>query len=240
MLTQIYMELYKFKRSKILWVIIALLVIHVLWSFIQASTRSLSWDVFLNSQYMNLWIRPSFFTFLSGYIFVRDYEERSIGTLLTYPFSRSHWYLSKLITAFCIISLIIMINFAFDLVIGILLLGQPLTLSIVGNQLVFLIETVLLYSALIPLSATLGILLRKYVLCAVASVFVVMISTLFSASPKYITLDPWLLPYLFSHYPQNLPEISLWTPGVYISIIIVVSGGLLGYYRYINTDVFNH
>jgi ABC-type transport system involved in multi-copper enzyme maturation permease subunit len=237
MLTQIYIELYKFKRSKILWVIIALVVVHALWSFFQASIQSISWDVFLNSQYMNLWIRPAFFTFLSAYLFIRDYEEKSIGTFLTYPFSRSQWYFSKLITSFCIISLIIIVNFGIDLAIGILLIDQPLNFSILGNQLVFLIELILLYSALIPLSAAIGIWLKKYVFCAVVSAFVVGISTIFGASSRYITLNPWLFPYLFSHYPQNLSNIYLWIPGIYVSIVIVALGGLLGYYRYIKTDV---
>lgn len=237
MLTQIYMELYKFKRSKILWAIIALLTVHLFWSFLQGSTQRLNWNEFLNAQYMNLWIHPAFFTFLTGYLFVRDYEEKGVSNLFAYPFSRGQWYFAKLITSFLIIALILLASFGIDLAIGLLLLAQPLSFSILIHQLVLSIEVILFFGALSPISAMIGIWLRKYALCLAVSLFVLFISALFGTIPKYITLDPWLLPYLFSHYPQNLSNISPWIPGVYVSVIMIVFSGLLGYHHYIKMDV---
>ncbi|WP_036735320.1 hypothetical protein, partial [Paenibacillus zanthoxyli] len=126
----------------------------------------------------------------------------------------------------------------FELIIGLFLLSEPLTLANLRYQLAFLVQTWLLYIALTPLAAFIAIVVRKSILCAIASAGGgIMSMPLGVVSSKYITLSPWLIPYLFSYYPLNIPDYPVWEPGLLVSGILILLSMGLGLYIYTKKDL---
>lgn len=233
MLTQTVTELMKFKRSKIGWIVVFLVIADGFSCFLQLGAKDLTWDTFLNERYMDLWIRPALFTFITGYLFTRDIRSQSVGLLFTYPFRSSQWYFSKLVTAAAIIAMLLGLSFAIRVLVGLTLLSEPAGFPVLGRQFIQLIITFLLYIGLVPLSACIALLVRSTVLLAIVSLGIIIPSFVLGAmSSEYMNLNPWLLPYLYSHYPSNLPEVSLWDKGIFVTGTVVLLSILVGLYLY--------
>ncbi|WP_179223587.1 ABC transporter permease [Paenibacillus tyrfis] len=238
MLTQTVTELMKFKRSKMGWIVAFLVMADCFSCFLQLGAKDLTWDMFLNERYMNLWIRPALFTFITGYLFTRDIGLQSAGMLFTYPFRRSQWYFSKLATAAAIIAMLLALSFAMRVLIGLPLLSEPAGFAILSRQFMQLVLTWLIYIGLVPLSACIALWVRSTVLLAMASLGILIPGFMLAVmSSEYMNLNPWLLPYLYSHYPSNLPDMPLWDTGLFVTGTVVVLSMLVGLYVYTKKNV---
>lgn len=239
MLTQTVTELMKFKRSKIGWIVAFLVIADCFSCFLQLGAKDLTWDMFLNERYMNLWIRPALFTFLTGYLFTRDIGSQSASMLFTYPFHGSQWYFSKLATAASIIAMLLALSFAMRVLIGLPLLSEPAGFAILSHQFMQLVLTWLLYIVLIPLSACIALLVRSTVLLAMVSLGIIIPSFVLGAmSSEYMNLNLWLLPYLYSHFPSNLPDVPLWDKGIFVTGTVAVLSMFAGLYVYTKKNAY--
>ncbi|MFU1793607.1 ABC transporter permease [Paenibacillus azoreducens] len=235
MLTLISVEFLKLRRCKIWWLILSIFAAHAYSDILKVS--SYHWDVFLNATYMNLWLRPILFTFLSGYLFTRDDEQRMQVIFFSYPFNRSLWFLSKCLTAFLWVGMILFVSGIIDVSLGMLFLQDPYTLSVLKYQCMSFLGSWILFSGLIPLGIILALGVRSTVRLGILSVLIPLLELPLTALfPKYALINPWLLPYLYFSFPYNYPTHFLWERGLWISVTLIAASLFFSWYLYVARD----
>lgn len=157
-------EIYKLKRTKILYLSLVGAGLPLLINSMGAAQFELTWEQYYFFNWnMAFLMSPVLFSVLSSYLFVREYQEKAINQLFMYPYQRIKYFIGKFIVCFLLISLTF-----FLLILGILIIGQliiPETISL--NQLfTFLLLTGLTIVAhwmLVPIAIFVSIITKSYI-----------------------------------------------------------------------------
>lgn len=200
MLSIIYGEALKLKRSKMLWLIVLGALLPVVLNYFVArhqigDTKSVVWQQLFQENLMLLvaLMGPALFALFTGYIFAREYTERTINSFLTVPRSRVLLLLGKYVIMLPVIVATIALSFGLTLVSGFILRHELLTadaLQDAGLRYLILIAT---QYALISVAATVSLFGKSYIPAMGLGVFAV-ISELTIMQSKYIMYYPWSAP----------------------------------------------
>lgn len=249
-------EARKFRRSAILWVIVAVILFPVVVSLMMAmgmesNGRKAPLYIFFSNHFLfvHLLMGAPLFALIAGYVFSREHQERTINNLLTYPYSRWQWYAGKLLIVAPIVALILAIQFLLQWGAGALYTGEWIPreayLETPGEELlVQVIKAVLLgilfQILLIPAGAAAGIFGKNAIapivlgVCAAGLNGVILISGI---PMKYAAFNPWFMPIFHSGMMAETPADDVFLRA-YVSLAVVCIASLAaGLHRFVKADV---
>lgn len=169
MLKIIKMELYKFKHSKLLWIIpgaiILSLVLIILEQVGSETPVTLTWNIYFlrNEETFNTSVISIIFAVITGFIIAREYQYNTIDTVLCYPYSRIQLILSKILTMLPIIVVTFILFFGVVLVSGLLFCQDSLTYTFIGAKLRLYLILSLIHFSIVPITALVANLSRNVI-----------------------------------------------------------------------------
>lgn len=197
MLSILYGEALKLKRSKMLWMIVLGALLPAALNYLVAwhqldSASAIKWDSFFhdNLMLMAMLMCPTLFALFAGYLFAREYQDRTINSFLTVPRSRMLLLLGKYIMMLPIMIATVLLSIGLTLLGGFLLKHEVLTAVMMKEALVKYLILIVTQYALISIAATVSILGKSYIPAMGLGVFAV-ISELTIMQSKYIMYYPW-------------------------------------------------
>ncbi|MFC4810602.1 ABC transporter permease [Paenibacillus sp. GCM10023250] len=199
MLDLIACEWLKWKRSRMLWlVLLGALLPALLMFLVQLNSASngqpFQWKDYFETplQIMAMLMCPALFSLLVGYLFAREFQERTVNNMLTGPHSRLAVLTAKFIIAFPVLLAVMLLTFVLVLGSGLVFQGAASSLTmklLLGEAGKYGLLLVLQY-ALSPISAAVALLWRSYIPAMGLGIFAV-ISELTIMQSKYIMYYPW-------------------------------------------------
>ena len=220
MLTLIYRELLLFRRSVVLWLMILLLVLQLLITLLKADSGS--WQHLMDQTYMNLWFRPTFFTFLAGYLFTRDQDHGMLSLHKTYPFHWGEWYTAKIFTSLLLIGMLLFGSELITLVIGLWALDVPVSAAALCSWFIKdLVVSWIIYAGFLAYGAVLALISRTslYLTIVLLGQFLLGL-VLIIRMPDQIIYYPWLVPSIYLHGTGK----GTWPDQAYPLVIYAVLG----------------
>lgn len=197
MLSILYGEALKLKRSKMLWLIVLGAMLPSVLNFFVAqhelnSIPALVWkDLFQeNTMIMAMLMCPALFALFAGYLFAREYQDRTVNSFLTVPRSRILLLFGKYLIMLPVIVATVALSFGFTLLIGFGLKHEVLTADVLNKAIGQYLLLIVTQYALISIAATVSILGKSYIPAMGLGVFAV-ISELTIMQSKYIMYYPW-------------------------------------------------
>nr|WP_239566081.1 ABC transporter permease [Paenibacillus sacheonensis] len=192
-------EWLKWRRSRMLWLMLlgallpAMLVLFVAVNGI-SHDEPFRWAYYFDMQVqiMGMLMCPALFSLLIGYLFAREFQERTINNLLTGPHSRLAVVASKFIIAIPVLLSVQLLTFLLMLGGGFLFPGavDAFTWSMLADEAWKFCLLLLLQYALTPISAAVALLWRSYIPAMGLGIFAV-ISEMIIMQSKYIMYYPW-------------------------------------------------
>jgi len=203
MLNILYIELFKLKSSKMLWLIVLGAFFPGLiswWGAFYTMSKGHPMpvaDVLSNISYMmSLVLAPLLFYLFTAYIVAREYQEKTINHLFTYPAPRWMFYLGKLLTMLVVITATFALSYVAMVVMALVYNGQEVTVELVLQYLLLQVWMIPVHFALIPLAFAVSFVSRSYVAAIILAIVPMLLtSTLLSSSSPYNVLFPWVAPY---------------------------------------------
>ena len=207
MLNAFSTELLKLKHTKIHWLILLIALPTNLVSlamflsegviFIGSTTSVDLQDIFYRQGMILTILGPFMFAIMTGYIISREYQERTINQLFSYPVSRAKILLAKLCAVFTLIAITSALSCMSALVIGIIeLFTQNIGFDAIWTGIKMNLLVCILSFGTVPVAAGISMVGKNIIPSAVLGVFVTVIS-LFSqiGHSMNVILFPWLTPY---------------------------------------------
>jgi ABC-type transport system involved in multi-copper enzyme maturation permease subunit len=115
MLNSYLSEFLKLKRTKIYWAMLALVVLGNLISVLFLGDIK---NAFYQHGSLLIFLTPFIFALITGYIFSKEYNDRVINQLFTYPISRVRIFIVKLLTVYTMITITFALSCLVVIVIG--------------------------------------------------------------------------------------------------------------------------
>lgn len=249
-------EVRKFKRSAILWVIVAVILFPVVVSLLMAMGmerhgQEPSVFTFLLNHFLflHMLMGAPLFTLIAGYVFSREHQERTINHLLTYPYPRWQWYAGKLLIVVPIVALILGIQFLLQWGVGALYTGELIPVEpprdIPGDELFVQIVKgsllgILFQILLIPAGVAAGILGKNVIapvvlgVCAAGLNGVILIAGI---SMKYAVFNPWFIPIIHSGILLETPPDYVYLRAYVTLAVVCIVSLAVGLYHFVKADV---
>ncbi|QEK13128.1 hypothetical protein FQB35_12800 [Crassaminicella thermophila] len=238
MLNLLYTEVLKLKRAKIMWLLPIGGLLPTLLSLIiiinNLKNYNIHWEsAFKNNfVFMTLIMGVALFSLISGYVFSREYTENTANTLYTYPVDKSKFIFAKLMVIFIMIYITLAINYVSLLVGGMMLIKEPMTGSLLIDTMKSQLLIGIMFFALSPVSALLGVIGKNVIPPIVLGISGV-ITNIVVVNSKYIFLFPWSIPtaYIFRENVDN-PGLAYINAGIILTgMFIIFLIGLIGYLK---------
>lgn len=191
-------ELTKFKKSKIKYSCLVILLPVILMTLIYAINPKypiIKWDTYLTEiqTFLNMIVCIAVFGIITAYMFGSEFETKTINILFTYPFNRSKILISKLTAIFILIFSSLMITFAASLLCGLLLKHEPLTANVVLSHFTDYLKISVMQFMLITLVSALTIHFKN-ILPAVILVVAVTFLNFIIMNTTINVFYPWSIP----------------------------------------------
>ncbi|QHW31253.1 ABC transporter permease subunit [Paenibacillus rhizovicinus] len=192
-------EWLKWRRSRMLWlVLLGALLPALLVFFITLNGASndepFHWKNYFETdlQIMAMLMCPALFSLLIGYMFAREFQERTVNNMLTGPHSRLSVLAAKFIITLPVLLAVMLLSFLLVLGSGFVFHGasESFTMSLLFDQAGKFGLLLLLEYALAPISAAVALLWRSYIPAMGLGIFAV-ISEMTIMQSKYIMYYPW-------------------------------------------------
>lgn len=163
------------------------------------------------------------FGLLISYLFIREYEEHTIKTIIPIPVSRTKFLIGKFATFTICMVLISLITFAGTLFMGVFLGFRGLTVNVLLTGLYqYLVGGILLSLSLSPV--VLAAVIFKHLVPTVICTIVIAFSNVLAFSSNYIALSPWAAPYFLA-----LGNIATFGYGTILPILMILGTFLVGF-----------
>lgn len=146
-----------------------------------------------NLMLMTMLMCPTLFSLLIGFMFAREFQERTINNLLTGPKPRYQVLTAKFIIVIPVMLAVLLLSFLLTWVSGYIVPHDSLTMSIMGEALAKYGLLLVLQFALAPIAAVVAILGRSYIPAIGLGIFAV-ISEITIMQSKFIMYYPWSVP----------------------------------------------
>nr|WP_272508965.1 ABC transporter permease [Clostridium ganghwense] len=199
-----YTELLKLKRSKMLGLIlIGAFLPPFMTTLLIKTTMSKSknhstmeWDSYLQMPIaiMFLVMAVVLFALVTGYIFSREYSEKTINNMFTYPIERIKLLGAKLVIMFIIILITFLLTYILSIASGFLFKHDPLTSECALKYLKIYLKASVMNFALVPIVAFLSLISKNVIASIGLGLSVAFVNLFVINSPKYVVIFPWSVP----------------------------------------------
>lgn len=237
------LEFMKWKRSKIL---IAALLTTLIGPFVAAvsayakshnSNLAVGWEDFFGvALQVNLSLLfPILFGALTGYVFVQEYQDRTIINLFTLPESRARMLFAKIITVLGTIFALIVACTLFTFIGGKIMLTVPLTVETLIKYSYLSIITGIMVLCFIPVFAYIGMRTRHFIPPLVGATGFTLLNFAALVSPTYGPLVPTSIPvfYLLNAIGWRASIPFVWS----MLIPVFAASMLLSLREYVTQDI---
>lgn len=199
MLNAVYSELLKLKRTFII-PMVTLFAIPILPMMNQINSgKIIEWNNYfsiieaLDMMSLNMII----FSIVTGYIYTREYTDRTASTAYSYPVGKTGVFLSKFIFSILIILYVYVLQFLCPIAVGLIVPHKALTMHILVNHLMVYIYSMLFIIALQPITIFISQISKNIVIIFIYSIFWISINVLsLNVKPEVAEIIPHSLPLL--------------------------------------------
>jgi hypothetical protein len=197
----IYTDILKLKRAKIIWVLVAVvLLLHSitfadLYNMYTNRGVIVDWNrsIANTALFINVMLGVPMISIVVGYIFSREYSENTINTLFTYPISRTKFIISKFVIIYILILMTFIICYVLSIIVGIMIPHEPFTTEIFIKYLkVYLLMSVMHFALIPPIS--LAAIFSKNIIPAICMAVGAVFIGAFALQTKYAEIFPWSIP----------------------------------------------
>lgn len=236
MLNFIKAEFLKLKRSKLILMVVLGIIAPAGLMFtglVFGDVGPQSMESFLSeiNLYGMLLFNVIIYAMLASYMFVMEYNDHTIKSVLTVPISRNRFILVKFLVFEIIVVMLALLNYFLSVALGYLAGTTDITFNLLGNQFVqFLGGNFLLSITITPF--ILLSLLFKNVIPTVIGAVMVSLSSLIIYGTQYEPLSPFTIPLLIIE--KTLDSYSY---GVAILVLTCIVGLILSMIYFNRTDV---
>ncbi|SFJ90265.1 ABC transporter permease [Thermoflavimicrobium dichotomicum] len=154
------------------------------------------------------------FSLISSYVFTREYTEKTINFLFTYPIHRTKIFFGKLIVVYAVIVLTYCIQFLAILATGVFLMEDSLTSQMFTSQLKANGYSLLFQFALVPIYTLLGSVYKNLMVPIIIS-SICTVSNLLIFTSDYKEYSPFMAP--------GLPVFALKNTTINFTPIVIIS-----------------
>ncbi|TCM96914.1 hypothetical protein EV294_104125 [Paenibacillus sp. BK033] len=233
MFNVIYTELLKLKATKIPWLALLGAIpanLVTLFAFLPRimpdGTRAGIdiQDMFYRQGMMLVMIAPSIFTLITAYIIAREYQERTINQLFSYPVSRASILAAKLSVVFILIAATTVLSCIAAFVVGFVkLLQGHIDFTMIGLGLKTNLLICLLSFGTVPVAAAVSLVAKNVIPAAVLGVFATIVTVIGEIGHgQGGILFPWLAPYWpVRHLAQDIADNTGANPYAVPALIIL-------------------
>lgn len=146
----------------------------------------------LDLQILAMLMCPALFSLLIGYMFAREFQERTVNNMLSGPHPRLRVLTAKFIIALPVLLAVMLLSFLLMLGTGFVFHGaaDSFAMNILLKEAGKFGQLLLLEYALVPISAAVALLWRSYIPAMGLGIFAV-ISEMTIMQSKYIMYYPW-------------------------------------------------
>ncbi|WP_440897087.1 ABC transporter permease [Amphibacillus sp. Q70] len=249
-MTNFVSELLKLKRSIMLLLIplatIAPVILSLVPSYLEYRTTGNMVDTNQlfqgNVVFLNLLIGIPLFTLITGEIFVREYQLKTINDLFTSPGRRIQFLLNKLMVIF----VYIVLTFAFSMCLTLIVAGlgaqsnivSSLTSEVVLSYLQLYGVSILMQFSLIPITVVVSIMTKNIIAPIIVAIFGVIVTGIGLGS-QWVAFFPWAVPtrivFALTDY-GNYGDLNF-VLSIATLVIIFLLALLLSMFLYEKTDV---
>lgn len=204
MLNLIICEFSKLKRSRIWWLLGIAALLPVILTIMPYLTngsdtyyKTLTWGRALgfNGLLMNLGLGIIFFPLLAGYLYAREYTERTADTYLSYPYRREALFFSKFIVLTLLMLGCLLFSFLLTLAAGFIPPHDALTPPVLVQQLKGYLASGFFHVLLLPAAVFLAVRGRSYIPPIVLGM-AAAVTNLVLMQSEYVATFPWCGPLL--------------------------------------------
>ncbi|MCY6369629.1 ABC transporter permease [Clostridium ganghwense] len=226
----LYTELLKLKRSKMLGLILIGAILPVLMNVLICKTNknmSFQWDGYLkNTIIITLLVMAvALFALVTGFIFSREYSEKTINNMFTYPVERAKLLGAKLVIMFIVILSTFLLTYVLSIASGFLFKHGPLTKECALKYLTLYLKESIMQFALVPIAAFLSLISKNVISSIGLGLSAAFINLFVANSDKYIVVFPWSVPAAFgvSNLGFNMEQLSYNKGVISLTTIFIVS-----------------
>ncbi|SHE35244.1 ABC-2 family transporter protein [Seinonella peptonophila] len=229
MLNVVYAEIIKLKNTKIYWLILIALIPVCLWSILAVLPKVGPNGTLVPFDLQELFYRqgmivtilgPLLFSLITGYIVAREYQERTINQVFSYPVSRVSFLFIKLLVVLLLISITAVLSFVI-VVSSMLLVIHQLDMTMLWLGLKMNLLICVLSFGTIPVAAAISMVWKSVIPTAVLGGCVSLIAVICELGHSMnVILFPWLTPYWpVRNLAQGLAEMG---PNPYVIPALVI------------------
>lgn len=175
-------EMIKIKRSLLIWIIpIASFIIAFLCISYPTATSN-GWDsAFMNNLvFWSLLVGPALFSLFTGFIFSREYNEKTINSLFCYPFKPCKIFLCKIAATFVLMLFSFLISFLLIILMGKFINLPNLSWDMAIKYFKLYIILAVLELCFVPLYALLSTFTKNYILPTGIGIIIALIGGVLS------------------------------------------------------------
>ncbi|MBA4495267.1 ABC transporter permease [Paenactinomyces guangxiensis] len=170
---------------------------------------------------MFLFLGTILFALVSSFVFTREYTEKTVNFLFTYPIHRMKIFFGKLIIIYIVITSIYCIQFLATLATGAFLMEDTLTSQILRSQIKANVYSLLFQFALVPIFTLLGSVYKNLIIPIVtACIFTATNLLLISSSYKEYS----------SFFAPGLPVLALKNTTISFTPIVIISSSIFFFF----------
>lgn len=247
MITIMQTELLKLRRTIVQWMILGVILIPISFNFIYVMISgflgdpSFNWNtslIFMNFL-QTVIIAPIFYAGIASFIFSREYREGTMEAHFTYPYTRTFFFIGKLLIIFLFILLSCLLILSVNLIIVFLFADAPPPPLFIKIEILNSLRISLTQFALVCITILASIAFRNIVAGILTAVIgcTTSIAMLFSPSGDWQLLNPY-------YFSLVVTDLSSYGQGsIYLGIVSISIIGALAIfsalYLYKNKDITN-
>ncbi|MCM3627774.1 ABC transporter permease [Paenibacillus glycanilyticus] len=229
----IYTELLKLKSTKIPWLVLLGAIpanLVALFAFLPKIAPDGTpagidiQDMFYRQGMVLVMIAPSIFALFTAYIISREYQERTINQLFSYPVSRARILSAKLAVVFILIVMTTVLSCIAVLAASLVkLLQGSINFDIIWLGLKMNVWVCLLSFGTVPVAAAVTLIAKNVIPAAVLGVFATIVTVIGEIGHgQGGILFPWLTPYWpVRHLAQDIADLADPNPYAVPALIIL-------------------
>lgn len=179
MISILYSEIVKLKRSLVFFVIPIAAFVTALLSVFNAT----EWNsTFINNAVLwALLMGPAISSLFTGYVFSAEYHDKTINNLLVYPYAAYKFFIAKMFAIFSLIATSLIISYVFTLALGFAVNIPDLNMDIIAKSSQIYFSLIIMESAFMPIAALLAILSKNYILSTGVGIVTALIGGVFTS-----------------------------------------------------------
>ena len=196
-------ELYKLKRSRMFWLFFVAALLPSLVNLVIVinekrydSTGEVLNMIKQNEMAMNLPVAQIVFAAFTAFLVTREYQERTVNSLFTYPFRRVQVYYAKLLVLLTLCVSFFLVAYVTVMINAAAIAPAEITLPLLAEHFKIYLAMSLMHFALVPVAYMVSLIGKTFFSSALIGVVVVILTGYVMPSDQAMMWFPWTAPLL--------------------------------------------